>query len=357
MSIVKSLSLLAVLTSFGAKAQDIVILSDLSSKRTTPTEKLVELFNETSGKDWKVVVKKVSGSEMKSALKGVTSEDLKGDILYVTGAGNGDNPVIAKALQPLSEAVTNLKTVPSHLKHPDNLWTGYAKKHRTIYYNVDTLGDLPVPSSYADLAKPIYKGRLCLRHSDSEYNTSLVSYLFDLYGEKKGKALVEGWVANTVSYELSDSSGVLKALKQGKCAIGVANTYYFGHFLKKFSIPTDETKLRLVQPFEGAHVNAKAFGISATTTQKAKAEEFINWVLSPYAQGFYSSQAFLFPVNVQGQKSVYYPAFLSEVYPNHADVENTSYAIHKAGLNVDEVKSYLANIGWKTKKQIQEDAK
>ncbi|HAJ02482.1 MAG TPA: Fe(3+) ABC transporter substrate-binding protein, partial [Brevundimonas sp.] len=50
--------------------------------------------------------------------------------------------------------------------------------------------------TYEELASPSFRGKLCVRSSDSVYNLSLVGALIEVWGEAKTRAWVEGIVAN-----------------------------------------------------------------------------------------------------------------------------------------------------------------
>ena len=46
-------------------------------------------------------------------------------------------------------------------------------------------------------------------------------------GEERAKAVVKGWVNNTVKIFSSDTK-LLKAIEAGQCDVGIVNTYYLG---------------------------------------------------------------------------------------------------------------------------------
>ena len=85
-------------------------------------------------------------------------------------------------------------------------------------------------TSYEDLGDPQYKGRLCLRTSNNEYNQSLVADMIAKRGREATEKLLRSWMANDP--ELLNSDGELLAvIAAGDCDLGLSNHYYLARAL------------------------------------------------------------------------------------------------------------------------------
>ncbi len=85
--------------------------------------------------------------------------------------------------------------------------------------------------SYEDLGDARFKGRLCLRTSNNEYNQSLVADRIAKQGEAETEELLRSWMANDPQILGSDVD-VLDAIAAGRCDVGLTNHYYLGRELE-----------------------------------------------------------------------------------------------------------------------------
>ena len=77
--------------------------------------------------------------------------------------------------------------MPADLRDPQGRWYGLALRARTVAYNPDAVdpSEFDTKDTYADLADPKWKGRLCMRDETEAYTQSLVASLIDLYGRER----------------------------------------------------------------------------------------------------------------------------------------------------------------------------
>ena len=86
-------------------------------------------------------------------------------------------------------------------------------------------------TSYEDLGNPDFRGRVCLRTSNNEYNQSWVADRIAKYGEAETEELLESIMANEPKILGSDVD-VLEAIAAGDCDVGLTNHYYLARELK-----------------------------------------------------------------------------------------------------------------------------
>lgn len=216
------------------------------------------------------------------------------DILMTVDAGNLWYAADQGLFQSLNSD-TIAQNIPSHLRDPEQLWTGLSVRARTFVYHSDKVNAEEL-SSYEDLADPKWQGRLCLRTSGSVYNKSLVAAMIDHHGEKTTADLVSGWVNNLATKPTARDVHVMEAILAGQCDVGLVNTYYYG----RLEADTPNTPLKLAwanQETTGTHINVSGAGILKHANQPNNALKLIEWLSSEDAQKIYGALNREYPAN------------------------------------------------------------
>ncbi|MBE9608652.1 Fe(3+) ABC transporter substrate-binding protein [Chitinilyticum piscinae] len=216
------------------------------------------------------------------------------DVLITVDAGNlwqASNMGLLRTIK--SPALES--NIPAHLRDPKGEWYGLSVRARTIMFN-KTQVKADQLSTYADLADPKWKGKLCLRTSKKVYNQSLVATMIEELGEKKTEAIVRGWVANLATDVFADDTALIKAIAAGQCQVGIANTYYLGRILdKEKDYPV--TVFWADQKGQGTHVNVSGAGVTRHAKNAAGAQKLIEWLSSDKAQFIYTDKDLEYPAN------------------------------------------------------------
>jgi iron(III) transport system substrate-binding protein len=79
-------------------------------------------------------------------------------------------------------------------------------------------------TSYEDLGDPRFRGKLCLRTSNNEYNQSLVADRIAKYGEAETERLLRSWMDNRPRI-LGSTSTSSRRSPAGRCDVGLTNHY------------------------------------------------------------------------------------------------------------------------------------
>jgi iron(III) transport system substrate-binding protein len=82
------------------------------------------------------------------------------------------------------------------------------------------------------LGDPRFRGRVCLRTSDSVYNSSFVADQIAKEGRDATERMLREWMANDPTILGSDVD-VLEAIEAGRCDVGLTNHYYLGRILEE----------------------------------------------------------------------------------------------------------------------------
>ncbi len=254
---------------------------------------LFDLYTQNTGIDVKYITGKAGALLERLKAEGVNSP---ADIFITVDAGNLWQAAEEGVLQPVSSDALNAN-VPANLRDPQGRWFGLSVRARTIVYNTNTEAGKEL-TSYEDLAKPEWKGRLVLRTSKKVYNQSLVASLIAEHGEKEAENIVAGWVRNLAVDPFSNDTKALEAVAAGIGDAAIVNTYYFGRLMKK----KPELPLAIFWPNQqssGVHVNVSGAGITANAKNKEGALMLIEWLSGEEAQAQFAGLNMEYPVNTK----------------------------------------------------------
>ena len=279
----------AMLASGAAMAADEVVVY------SARIEDLIKPVFEAYSKETGVAVRFITDKEG-PLLTRIKSEgaNTDADILLTVDAGNLWQAANEGILQPIdSKALTD--NVPAHLRDPGKQWFGLSIRARTVFFNPGKVKAAEL-SSYEDLAEPKWRGKLCLRSAKKVYNQSLVAMLIAKHGEAKTEQIVKGWVSNLATEPFPDDTKLLEAIHAGQCAVGIANTYYYGRLAEK--MPGLNVQLFWPnQQADGVHVNIAGAGVTKHAKHKAAAIKLLEWLSSPAAQNLFADRNLEYPVN------------------------------------------------------------
>lgn len=221
------------------------------------------------------------------------------DVLVTVDAGRLWRAEQAGLLQPVKSRVLD-ERVPAELRHPDGLWYGFSLRARPIFYAKGKV-DPATLRDYEDLAKPVHKGRICVRSSSAVYNLSLMSSMIAAAGPEKAEAWAKGVVQNMARAPKGGDTDQLMALAAGECDIAISNTYYFVRLIKSAK-PEERAaaqKIGVVFPNQsgrGAHVNISGAGVAKHAPHRDAAVQFLEYLTSPQAQAYFAGGNNEYPV-------------------------------------------------------------
>lgn len=266
------------------------------SARHYGSEEVFKQFTEETG----ITVDFLSG-ENADLLERIKAEgkDSPADIYMTVDAGNLWHAAEEGILAPVTSTVLD-DAVPAQYRDSRDRWFGLVLRARTVLYNPDNVeeSDLDPKDTYAGLADPRWKGRICMRDDSEAYTVSLVASLIDLYGRDRALEIVEGWVDNEVDVMANDVL-LIDAVDAGTCDVALVNHYYLARELDER--PDLNVQLYWAsQDGAGTHVNISGAGIVETSDNKEKAQELLEW-LATKGQDDLIAGNHEFPVNPEVQ--------------------------------------------------------
>jgi iron(III) transport system substrate-binding protein len=196
------------------------------------------------------------------------------DLLVTTDLANLWRADEAGLLEPV-ELDSNVE-----LHDPEGAWWGISTRLRVPMRSTERVDEGAI-TSYEDLADPEYRGRVCLRTSNNEYNQSWVADRIAKFGEGETEELLTSIMANDPQILGSDVD-VLEAIAAGDCDVGLTNHYYLARELKE----DPDFPVTPAWPEEGgAHANVSGVGlVKGAGEQRANAVRLMEFLTAREAQ-------------------------------------------------------------------------
>jgi iron(III) transport system substrate-binding protein len=213
------------------------------------------------------------------------------DVLVLVDAARLEKATAMGLFQPVRSTLLE-RDVPAHLRDPQGRW--FALTRRVLV------------GTYADLARPELKGKLCLRDSRSVYNQSLVADQMILRGEPATAAWVKGMVANVKQPFFTSDTPLARAVAKGDCGVGLVNSYYVARMLSGDGGADDKAhaarlKVRFPDP---AHVNISGAGVTRHSRRAEAATRLIEFLASPSGGKGYAEANHEYPLRGFGDDPV-----------------------------------------------------
>lgn len=166
-------------------------------------------------------------------------------------------------------------------------WTGMIAWESAVCVNTVELKkkNLPIPQTWQDLSKPIYKNMIVMPNPASSGTGYLdVTAWMQIFGENQAWSYMQALDKNISQYVHSGSKPC-KMAAQGEAVIGIS----FGY--PGFKLKSRGAPLEIVYPEEGLGWEMEASAIVKGTKKLSSAQKFIDWTVSQaanqaYAQNF-----------------------------------------------------------------------
>ena len=264
------------------------------------------------------------------------------DLLITTDAGRLVRAKNADLTQVFSSAQVN-QIVPSHLRDKDNHWFGLTMRARPIMYSPEN-ANVAELKSILDLAKPMYKGQICIRSSGNIYNQSMIAALALELGESEVQNWAEAVVNNMARSPKGGDRDQIKAVAAGQCSIAVANTYYLAGMLSSDNATEREqaSKVKVLwtdQDGFGTHVNISGAAIAKHAPNVSNAQQLLTFMLRPESQQWYAENNHEYPVHNEVAQS--------DLMQSFGAFKAQSVALDAVGEGNADALKLMDRAGWK----------
>ncbi len=309
-----------------------------SSRHYDTDERLYSDFEDATG----ITINRIEGkADELIARMEAEGANSPADILLTVDTSRLARAKNAGILQAVDSPVLE-ERIPSNLQDADNEWFGFSQRGRIIFYNKETVEN--PPASYADLAKPEYEGKICIRSSSNTYNQTLLASIITHEGTDAAKGWAQGIVDNMARDPQGGDTDQLRGIVSGECDIAVSNTYYFARAIRKDvkGLSADRDIIGWVFPNQdtyGAHMNLSGAGVAANAPNKDNAVLFLEYLASDSAQKYFSAGNDEFPA----VSSVEVATSVKELGEFKADDINLS----DVAKNLPDAQKIFNEVGWK----------
>lgn len=259
------------------------------------------------------------------------------DVVLMADAGALYRAEAAGVLQPAASATLE-RRIPAQLRHPDGLWFGFSRRARVIALSEAEATGAPI--SYATLAEPRFKGKVCVRPADNVYNLSLTAALIERWGRERTLSWARGVVGNFARPPQGGDVEQLRAVASGLCSAALTNTYYAIRLERDGDAAAGKVRLAFPDAASGGtHVNISGGGLARHAPNRANAVAFLEYLASEEAQRIFADANSEYPAvpGVQPPEAVArYARF---------DVDPTPVVVY--GRRQAEAQALLDQAGWR----------
>lgn len=333
----------AALVSFGAAAQD-KVLNLYSARHYQTDEALYADFTKATGIRINRVDADDAGILARLAAEGASSP---ADVIMLVDAARLWKAEVDGLFQPVQSKTLETR-IPPTLRGKDtgqgSQWFGFSTRARVIVYDKASIKRDDV-DTYAELADPRLKGKVCTRSGSHPYNLSLFASLLEHWGPQKTEGFLQGVVNNMARAPKGGDTDQIKAVASGECAVAISNSYYVARLMRS-SKPEDRAvveKVAVVFPDQqsfGTHVNISGAGVARHAKNRDAAVRFLEYLSSDAAQRYFADGNNEWPV-VRSVK------LSNPALDALGDFKAETIPVSVVGMNQVKVQQMLDRVGYK----------
>jgi iron(III) transport system substrate-binding protein len=267
-------------------AGSLVIYSGRSESLVGP---LIERFAEETGIQVDV---RYGGTPEVAATLLEEGEHSPADLFFAQDPGGLGAVANAGLLAPLPEAITGQVEAP--FRSPEGLWVGVAGRARVVVYNPGVLTPDDLPDTMEAFTDPVWAGRMGWAPTNASFQ-AMVTAMRVTWGEEKTRDWLEGMLANEmVVYE--GNAPIVEAVANGEIDLGFVNHYYLYRFLSEQGESFQARNHFMADGGPGSLVMVAGAGRLASGPHEANALRFIEYLISPEAQEYFTTETNEYPV-------------------------------------------------------------
>ncbi len=255
------------------------------------------------------------------------------DISRLIGMKNGE------VTQRVQSSIIN-ENILEQYRDSDGQWFGLTTRARVIFASKNRVEQNSI--TYAELATPKWKGRICSRSGQNAYNIALIASIIAHEGIDEARAWLKGIKNNLARSPVGNDRAQVKAVYSGECDIALGYTYYAGLMRNNQENPEQkkwEASVKVLFPNNdgrGVHVNLSGMAMAKYASNKENALKLMEFLSSAKGQEIYAEQVYEYPVLVGTKISKTVKSF-GEMFPDNLSLEIIANNATQASRLVDEV--------------------
>jgi iron(III) transport system substrate-binding protein len=222
------------------------------------------------------------------------------DLFIAADAGALWRAQQAGLFQPVTSASLD-QLIPANLREPGGNWYGFTRRARIVAYDAAKVRPEEI-DDYAKLAAPRFRGKVCVRSSDSVYNLSLVGALIEAWGVERAGEWVRGIVANMARPPEGGDRDQIRAVGAGVCEVALTNSYYYIRMASSDDAADRQVTANVKLGFpsldsQGAHVNISGGGVAKNAPNRENAIRLLEFFASADSQRHISANNNEYPAS------------------------------------------------------------
>ena len=262
------------------------------------------------------------------------------DIILTADIGNLQTAVDEGVVQNVDDEFIN-EHIPAQYRDPQGAWFALTTRGRVVYASKDRVEQDSI--TYEELADPKWKGRICIRDGQHQYNIALIASMIANHGEDFTREWHTGLKNNLARKPAGNDRAQAKSIYSGECDIGIGNTYYVGLMMTNEKDPEQKdwaAAIKVLFPNSdgrGTHVNISGMAMAKNAPNRENALKFMEFLASPKAQELYADAVFEYPV-APGSKPSEIVAGFGEIHPDTLPLAEIAKYRKRASELVDETR-------------------
>jgi iron(III) transport system substrate-binding protein len=250
---------------------------------------LLEQFAKDTG--IKIQVRYGDGTELALGIL-EEGENSPADVYYTQDVGALGLLQAENRLVPLPQDI--LSSVPEGYRSPEGYWVGVSGRARVIVYNTDDIDPRTLPSSILDYTKPEWRNRLGVVPRSDGF-PEFVTALRLVRGDQFTLQWLRDLKANNPR-DFPNNISALQAVANNEIDVAFLNHYYLYRFLAERGESFKARNYFFTNGDLGGIFMVTAAGVLETSKKKDAAEQFVEYLLRPSSQQYFTASAYEYPL-------------------------------------------------------------
>ena len=221
------------------------------------------------------------------------------DVLLTVDIGNLTQAVSSGIAQPVKSGALEA-AIPASYRAEDGQWFGLTRRARVVYASKDRVKQDAI--TYEEFADPKWRGKICTRSGQHQYNVALIASMIAHHGEAWTENWLKGVKANLARKPAGNDRLQVKGVYAGECDVALGNTYYMGAMMTDEKEPEQKAWAESVNMLfpntadRGTHVNVSGAVVAKNAPNRDNAVKLLEFLASDKGQEMYAEVNYEYPV-------------------------------------------------------------
>lgn len=231
------------------------------------------------------------------------------DVFIAQDAGALGSLAKAGRLSTLPASCTD--RVPARFQSPRGEWIGLSGRARVVVYNPERVNERNLPTDVRGFTDPVWRGRVGWAPANGSFQAFVTALRLTM-----GEALTREWLIDMQANQTRaypKNVPILLAVAAGEIDVGLVNHYYL-YTVEKERGPLPSVRNAVLR--DGTMINVAGAGILKTTKHEQAALAFIQYLLSPEAQDYFTRVTHEYPLAIDAPPNPALPPLQDLITPD-----------------------------------------